>query len=468
MSDCNGDERNVPQEPTNGNPEKSTQKRPEAEATDPPRFLGRGRVAREGLRVNPWGLGAMIGSRSCPTCRKATDEPWCWECDAATIRATEKRIKPTNNGEDMPIDPGPMGAARLEYQLQCEALMASKLAEQARLLQIKGLWSGESLDSRTEQIEGLGMVNKWHAARARGMVSKWERIMRCVEGKAAIVSRCGCEVIMQGCGHRECPRCRPIQAKRQQKKIRRARIALRSQAKAARVDRRIRERFMTITVPSYKGPDAAVKRVQVLFDAWKGFADWLRRYMRERCVSQKEVDLTHSWRMFEWTEGRTDGMGHPHFHVWLHCPWLNQTDVAEAWARALENATGESHRLIEPSDGTEKEEEGYRVLRPDIRLARGDIERELVKYMLKDFSDVARFELVSPVVASKVMLEMMGRRRQQTSRGLSGFCSRAAIARDETRACPECGEVHSAALYWEFRLVQPDIPVPAEVRGPPS
>ena len=39
-------------------------------------------------------------------------------------------------------------------------------------------------------------------------------------------------------------------------------------------------------------------------------------------------------RAFEWTPG-SDGLGHPHYHVWTFCPWIDAAIVQAMWAEAL-------------------------------------------------------------------------------------------------------------------------------------
>src|SRR5690606_37964489 len=118
--------------------------------------------------------------------------------------------------------------------------------------------------------------------------------------------------------------------------MKRARISLTVEARRRRCDRRIRERFMTLTIPHPEDMQPA-ERVRVLYEAWRPFSKWLRKRMKDD-AGQNE-DLVHYWRMFEWTEG-ADGLGHPHFHVWLHSPFLRQDDVHEAWERAVRSAIG--------------------------------------------------------------------------------------------------------------------------------
>lgn len=312
-------------------------------------------------------------------------------------------------------------ARRWEWMTQVQALTMAPTLVRARAIEVAGLAPESKPGVGRFEVQGvetaetvdLGHVegveiNKWHAARANGLRQKWDRIRTCGESRDFVVARCSRDCAQNGgarrigCGHRECPTCRPEIARRIQRDVVRARRSLTNAALEAKANRLLRERFLTLTAPHYasaNGVPASRRRVAIIYEAWKAFGDWLRRYMKE---NSEFPELCHSWRMFEWTEGE-DGLGHPHFHVWIHGPWLDRVALHDAWERALKNASGEDRP----------------VLAPDVRLVRGSaIEKELVKYMLKDLSNGSWNEFINPVVAAHVLEELNGRRRRQTSRGI--------------------------------------------------
>lgn len=291
-----------------------------------------------------------------------------------------------------------------------------------------------SSSTEADDINEIGIEGSaWHLARAKGGLHKWERIRDCLAGKTTSVlqKKCGCDerLIQVGCGQRECPRCRAVVATRMKRDVKRARIALRNEIVARRLTKVMRERFVTLTAPHYDSADgefAARRRVRILFEAWKIFGEWLRRHLREQLPDH--ADLIHSWRVWEWTEGDDDKLGHPHFHLWIVSPWLDQDLLTERWGAALRTASGEDRD----------------VALVHIRAVKGHVEDELIKYMLKDWSDSTAGELVSAPIVAHVLSEMMGRRRRQTSRGLSVWIA-IGTSREKCH-CQDCG----VQIQWSF------------------
>src|SRR5439155_8587276 len=68
------------------------------------------------------------------------------------------------------------------------------------------------------------------------------------------------------------------------------------------------------------------------FAAWRSFSRWLQRGWR---AIHRELGLRPSYfRAFEWTPG-SDLRGHPHFHIWLLCPFIDFHEALEEWRKAL-------------------------------------------------------------------------------------------------------------------------------------
>ncbi len=62
------------------------------------------------------------------------------------------------------------------------------------------------------------------------------------------------------------------------------------------------------------------------------------RSLRKFVTKWEGKEIAKAFRYFrflEWTRG-TDGQGHPHFHVYLLSPFIDQKLIAAMWARALD------------------------------------------------------------------------------------------------------------------------------------
>jgi hypothetical protein len=140
---------------------------------------------------------------------------------------------------------------------------------------------------------------------------------------------------------------------------------------------------------------------------------------------QRGVELAH-WdvlsylHVLEWTPG-SDGLGHPHLHVWLFSRYLEQPLIERLWraayAHVLEVEISEVPRLI-----------------VDIRAAGPDVGHELVKYLTKDWEiNEGTARRVPPEIFAQVYAELDGKRLRQSSAGLSNW----AVAK--VCACPACG-----------------------------
>lgn len=315
-------------------------------------------------------------------------------------------------------------------------------------------------DEPTSYVPGVGQVPQWHASRARGLRRKWQRIEHCRHSEDYLVSPCGCQKVKIGCNQRECPKCRKLAQDRTQRRLRRIRTSLRKAAKDRKGDKTIRERLVTFTIPHVgSGLDAVEERIRIIFDAWALFADELRRDMREKVLGfgrRDLVELIHLWRVFEWTEG-SDGSGHPHFHVWIHGPRLDQKRTAERWEACVRAVAGDA---IAPD---------VRFMKPDMRgVFSNGVENELIKYMVKDLSDQQvshRNQFVPAEVVSRVVMAMIRRRRSQTSRDLSQWDKRTT----SEKPCPCCGVFAGPLDAWTYERIPTVVGVlMPETRPPPE
>ncbi len=86
-------------------------------------------------------------------------------------------------------------------------------------------------------------------------------------------------------------------------------------------------------------------RLAALRLAWPKFLRRVRRWLmkkgklderRSKYASAEDADHLRFYRLLEWTRGG-DGLGHPHFHVYLFAPWLDVELLRRWWAEALES-----------------------------------------------------------------------------------------------------------------------------------
>ena len=179
---------------------------------------------------------------------------------------------------------------------------------------------------------------RWYEGRAHGQRGRFGSLAHCGEGVVAVRCVCGDErPSVLGCDVRRlCVRCRDASASERRERFARARGKLLERSYRLGHMRRLRrhgrytEKHMTLTIPDQwiAGEGAVAWRVAVLFGAWRSFSQRMVRHFRE----QKER-VTY-FRGFEWTAG-ADGRGHPHFHVWLWCPWVSVELLRRWWALAL-------------------------------------------------------------------------------------------------------------------------------------
>lgn len=196
-----------------------------------------------------------------------------------------------------------------------------------------------------EKMRSAERRGEWHARRARGQAERFGRVRCCGERELVVVcGRCGDRgaPIAESCGvRRACKRCSSLYAVRSRARFGRARAWLYERARAKGLDYRWRhggawgEKMLTLTLPHFDRDPAPTllggvvepsrwarvettteARVAALFAAWRTFSDRLKRWAK----AHGHEGL--AWvRSFEWTPGH-DGLGHPHFHVWLYSPFL--------------------------------------------------------------------------------------------------------------------------------------------------
>jgi hypothetical protein len=258
--------------------------------------------------------------------------------------------------------------------------------------------------------------SKWYNERARGHRERIERVEACcTEIIAVSCQACGvCREMAAGCrAWMLCIRCRGATAAKLRGCFLFAREAVVALARARGLFRpNLRggpwgERFITLTVPHRASTVAG--RIELAFAAWPIFLKLLNRHFRE--IGVKSVEWL---RVFEWTPG-ADGLGHPHFHLWMFSQYLAQPLLCDLWRRALARVGCE---VASPIVHVEAVTDGERAA------------RELIKYMLKDIN--AQGDKISPKVFALVFEALAQRRMRQASTGFMGIAKYA-------RARCECG-----------------------------
>jgi hypothetical protein len=250
---------------------------------------------------------------------------------------------------------------------------------------------------------------------------------------------------------------------------------------------------MTLTVPHVVAATdrATVRlRVELGFAAWRLFTIALRKHWLERAAGaytaggmKKREALARAraerarsperfYRFFEWTPGH-DRLGHPHFHVWMLCGWVDHGWIARTWGACLRRAGArfEGDPIVDVRQIRTRAGEWMRELvklRDAVKLSRLEIEgrggEDLVEYAdgwtIVDASNGGRVE---GEILGALYEALESRRVSQASVGL--------LEGRELAACAVCGERGTLVV----RLLPVTLPSPANanvrpasVRGPPS
>lgn len=141
-------------------------------------------------------------------------------------------------------------------------------------------------------------------------------------------------------------------------------------------------------------------------------------------------DVFSYFRVLEWTPG-ADGQGHPHVHAWLFSQYLDQRRLEELWQAAwIHVQRARLHGLEEPKHGPIEEKKTI----VDIRAATKGVEKELVKYLTKDWEvEDGQAKRANPEVFAQVYAALDGKRRRQSNSGFSIW------ATEHLNECPCCG-----------------------------
>jgi hypothetical protein len=213
-----------------------------------------------------------------------------------------------------------------------------------------------------------------------------------------------------------------------------------------------RERFLTLTLP-HSGE--VVRDLRVLPEAWK----WFRRrlwlfFKHEHRLDSELLKRVAFVRVVEVTPGSNDD-GHAHLHVYLLCPYLPHELVRHLWGQALrkhgflvpvrsirdvlnEAKSQRSRRQLERVLVTRRGKRGVPLTDVDwpvvdLRACNANVERELVKYLVKDAEiEHGKLNFIDAKLYARIYEGLEGVRTIATSRHFY-------VKTDRVCACDKCG-----------------------------
>lgn len=331
----------------------------------------------------------------------------------------------------------------------------------------------------------------WHVSRGRGSLERFPRVRDCGLKKtnsrrnkaiATCTRSCGLirKIDLGCCVGRLCLECRAAAATFRKQRLLEAqnrimkRLRRSGLASKYRGDDRWGAKFFTLTAPHCSVEDIAgmrelcesrgigelamtvAARVLLVREAWRYFSIELQKWAKLEVEHVRHRARVAWYRAFEWTPGG-DEHGHPHFHVWIVCPYLPQELVREWWGHALERAGlhGASRRslVVDIRDWTQPIHELVKGAKA-IKGQRPDVAQYIEGWSIVDTINGSR---IGPEVAARLYEALDGARLVQTS---TRFLARL------VDLCPSCG-CHGST---DVRIVSPEelgLELLAPARGPP-
>lgn len=351
-----------------------------------------------------------------------------------------------------------------------------------------------SIDPETGEVTTRRLAGKltcmhrtraaWHASRAKGYRRRFERVSTCGDDVIRIKCR-HCKglhrEVRSACGeHRACTRCRGLRAYRIKKKFRDARRA--ALRRYHRAGQRWGESFLTLTWPDSDDPAADAQGISDAFPKFmRRVRDWLwatgrvRRVMlntgnratRDCVPFLRVLEATPGWRLAE--EG-TVRAGHAHLHCWYYAPFIPHQMLRLWWAevmppeirarlptRSLERVLKDAEERDRPH--IEKHAPGEHLPWPviDVQGCRGNVEEELVKYLIKDGerAESGQWEHVDAASFARLYAALDGRRTCVTSMRFWQL-----VPLTECRTCTAVGSMEVETLPGKHRDTA-DVPIRA-------
>jgi hypothetical protein len=341
---------------------------------------------------------------------------------------------------------------------------------------IPDIRSDEAVRDATQRLlrkaAKLDTTSSWHRGRARGQRERFHELKFCGAGYAEVRCR-NCEpnnaksggskgrrTLQIGCSvNRACVRCRDRRANNRRAVFWRARHAVLHDVKQRQLTRRKRhggrwcEKDFTLTLPDalLSGKRAVEHRIAVLFSAWRHFNNSMSKHFRSDERRDKDPALragVRPWWHAAWeTTPGADGFGHPHWHVWIVCPFVKQDLIREWWAAALrkEGIAVSANDLIKPVLREVKCESIVNEVfkgKQRIRLVAKDGKKhngarphhgDYIEGWTIDTKGKKGGPSMSANVQARVYMALEGRRTVRCTRGFLKLGYRA-------NCCPACGE----------------------------
>jgi hypothetical protein len=179
-------------------------------------------------------------------------------------------------------------------------------------------------------------------------------------------------------------------------------------------------------------------------------------------------DLVSYLWVREWTPG-SDGLGHPHLHVWIFAPYIEQRLIQRLWARALADCLERDTQALGDQTVVLAADGSVFVPVVDVRVVHSNAEHEIVKYLTKEWEiDDQGVRRARPEVFALVYAETDGQRQRQGSAGFASWAVK------KISICPCCGHEAAYGQHWArvqlefFGKVEAEHAVSPPSTGPPS
>lgn len=374
-------------------------------------------------RLEPWPSEAAPGSEGAKLAQRAGGRsPRCGSPAAKPRTADRAAERPLSNLDTPGITRGDP-RDRMSWLRDVEGRTEKHRIGKAQQLWRRAREVFEEVLADGGTREQAVAARRYYLGRSLGQIRRFEQVLSCGTEKVWVVClecRRAKEQERRCRTQRLCLRCRLDEGAMRRAQFERAR----QRARRRVADRgwlvgsrqgRWSEKLVTPTLPQ-QATDSVAGRVSILFRAGALFASSLRRWVRRKGSLRSLI----AWlRVFEWVPGKYDGLGHPHFHIWILSPYLDQDMLTHWWRCALRTAgvpadiANTAH--IDVCEATTHD----------------GAARELIKYLTKDI--LPSGELVSPKIFAEVYMALDGRRVSQASAGFfkgidrSAECSCGAI-----------------------------------------
>jgi hypothetical protein len=331
-------------------------------------------------------------------------------------------------------------------------------------------------------------VADYHLVRAEGQMLRMANVADC--GEREVLFSCGdcghnLRKAVARCGHhRLCLVCRGQRARRYRLRIRIARQRMLDEVARVRRSRGRQidwqERFLTLTIP-HSGN--VVRDLKTLPRAWKLFRRWLWLFFADEHRLDKELlKLVAFVRVTEVTAGRSNE-GHAHYHVYLYCPYVPHELARHLWGKALkqlgytvptraveaviaEARTPFAAQQLRRAFVTRKGPKGRPLAETewpvlDLKQAYGNVETELVKYLVKDVVvEDGSAGLIAPALYARIYEGLEGLRTIATSRKFFQ-------EQPKDCFCEHCGSSRLRRVVAAPEASSPSVPpTPSDAAGP--